>query len=152
MFLCQNRQSGHQWNTLTIDGVCLWNSVGAKHCSHNLVDVFVDGVACDMDKGVCDQFSEIFRTQGISRSILETNAALGSAMSRVFVFMDAEIVRIAWNEFDRVYQWRTRRGQLDQGMDDKFKRNREFALLNFWTSCPTNTAAETTRRQIHSDV
>ena len=36
----------------------------AQHFSHNIVDVFVDGVACDrpMDKRVCDLLSEILRT------------------------------------------------------------------------------------------
>ena len=57
--LCINRILDNGWS-LRVELGC------AKHFSHNIVDVFVGGVACDrsMDKRVCDwfqKFSGFFR-------------------------------------------------------------------------------------------
>ena len=90
----------------------------AKHFSHNIVDVFVDGVACgrSMGKRVCDQLSEIIRIlpgllQLVSRRLWEPVEHWLEALS-MFSLMDAEMVIGSNNEPElmNARTWRARKG------------------------------------------
>ena len=66
----------------------------AKHFSHSIVDVVVDGVACDrsMDKRVCGKLSEVFqnlpvRLQLESPSYVEDQCSTGEKLLSMFWLM-----------------------------------------------------------------
>ena len=68
----------------------MWNSTVLKYFSHNIVHVFVHGVAYNrsMDKRVCGQLSENFwnllgRLQLESPSFVVTNAASAQSIEHV---------------------------------------------------------------------